>query len=115
MVRAVQIHYILKEIYEFDDKHVKPVKAIWSHWITHLLKSMSGLVDKFRLYLQHFGNVIADTSKKTDNGTLEGKRRLLTDSNVSLRCDLFMGLLNLARKFSWVSQLWHHLNGRSTG
>ena len=65
---------------------------------------MSGLIDKFGLYLQHFENVIADTSKQTDKATLEGKRKLLTDSNVLLRCGLFVDLLDPAKKFSLVSQ-----------
>ena len=65
---------------------------------------MSGLIDKFGLYLRHFENVIADTSIQADKATLEGKRKLLTDSNVLLRCGLFVDLLDPAKKFSLVSQ-----------
>ena len=35
---------------------------------------------------------------------MEGKRKLLTDSNVLLRCGLFVDLLDPAKKFSLVSQ-----------
>ena len=91
-------------MYEFDDNQVKPAKSPGTCWIAHLLQSVSGLIDKFRLYLQHFGNVIADTSKQTDKATLEGKRKLLTVSNVLLSCGLFVDLLDPAKKFSLVSQ-----------
>ena len=61
---------------------------------------MSGLIDKLGLYLRHFETVIADTSKQTDKATLEGKRKLLTDSNVLLHCGLFVDLLDPAKKSS---------------
>ena len=99
-----KLHTVLKEMYKFDDNRVKPAKSSGTCWIAHLLRSMSGLIDKFGLYLQHFENVIADTSKQTDKATLEGKRKLLTDSNVLLRCGLFVDLLDPAKKFSLVSQ-----------
>ena len=41
------------------------------------LCSISGLVDKFCLYLQHFDNIIVDDSRNTDKATLKGKRRQL--------------------------------------
>ena len=91
-------------MYKFDDNQVKPDKSSGTRWIAHLLWSMSGLIDKFGLYLQHFENVIADTSKQTDKATVEGKRKLLTDSNVLLCCVLFVDLLDPAKKFSLVSQ-----------
>ena len=99
-----KLHNVLKELYEFADNCVKPAKATGTRWIAHVLRSMSGLVDKFGLYLQHFENVIADTSKQTDKATLEGKRRLLTEANVLLRCGLFVDLLDPALKFSLLSQ-----------
>ena len=91
-------------MYEFDDNQVKPAKSSGAHWIAHLLRSMSGLIDKFGLYLQHFKNVIADTSKQTDKAKLEGKRKFLTHSNVLLRCGLFVDLLDPAKKFTLASQ-----------
>ena len=48
------------------------------------LCSISGLVDKFGLYLQHFDNIIVDDSRNTDKATLKGKRRQLTDSKIVL-------------------------------
>ena len=50
-------------------------------------------------------SVIAGTSKQTDKTTLESKRKLLTDStDVLLLCGLFVDLLDIAKKFSLVSQ-----------
>ena len=60
------------------------IPNVVAHVGTHTLRSMSGLVDKFGLYLHHFQNVIVDDSKNTDKATLEGKRRQLTDSKVLL-------------------------------
>ena len=91
-------------MYEFDDNRVKPARSSGTRWIAHLLQSMSELIDKFGLYLQHFENVIADTLKQTDKATLEGKWKLRTDSNVLLHCGLFVDLLDPANKFSLVSQ-----------
>ena len=99
-----KLHTVLKDMYEFDDNRVKPAKSSGTRWIAHLLRSMSGLIDKFGLYLRHFENVMADTSKQTDKATLEGKRKLLTDSEALLRCGLFVDLLDPAKKFSLVSQ-----------
>ena len=91
-------------MYQFDDNRVKPAKSSGTRWIAHLLRSMFGLIGKFGLYLRHFENVIADTSIQADKATLEGKRKLLTDSNVLLRCGLFVDLLDPGKKFSLVSQ-----------
>ena len=99
-----KLHTALQQMYEFDDNRVKPVKSSGIRWIANLLRSMSGLIDKFGLYLRHFENVIADTSIQADKATLEGKRKLLTDSNVLLRCGLFVDLLDPGKKFSLVSQ-----------
>ena len=68
----------MSESYQFEDGHVKPSKCSGTHWITHFLRSVSGLVDKFGSYLQHFENVIANESMKTDKGTLDGKHSQLT-------------------------------------
>ena len=99
-----KLHTVLKEMHEFDDNQVKLAKSSGIRWIADLLLSMSGLIDKFGLHLQHFENVIANTSKQTDKATFEGKQKLLTDSNVLLHCGLFVDLLDSAKKFSLVSQ-----------
>ena len=65
---------------------------------------MSGLVDKFGLYLQHFETIISDTTKKTDKAILEGKRKQLTDASILHRSALFIDLLEPAKKFSILSQ-----------
>ena len=91
-------------MYKFDDNRIKPAKPSGTRWIAHLLWSMFGLIDEFGLYLEHFENVIADTSKQTGKATLDGKRKFLTDSNVLLRCGLFVDLLDPAKKFRLVSQ-----------
>ena len=69
-----------------------------------MIRSMSGLVDKFGLYLQHFETIISDTTKKTDKAILEGKRKQLTDASILHRSALFIDLLEPAKKFSILSQ-----------
>ena len=46
-----KLHTVLKDMYEFDDNRVKPAKSSGTRWIAHLLRSMSGPIDKFGLYL----------------------------------------------------------------
>ena len=58
---------------------------------------MSGLIYNFGLYLQHFETIISDTTKKTDNATLEGKHKQLTDTSILLRSALFIDLLEPAK------------------
>ena len=99
-----KLHTILSEIYQFEDGCVKPSKFSGTCWIAHLLCSMSGLVDKFGLYLKHFENIIADESKKTDKATLEGKRSQLIDANVLLLSVFFIDILDPAKIFSLSSQ-----------
>ena len=41
-----------------------------THWIAHLLCTMSSLVDKFGLCLQYFKNIIVNDSKNTDKAIL---------------------------------------------
>ena len=99
-----KLHKVLSELYEFEDGRVNPSKCSGTRWIAHVLRSMSGLIDKFRLYLQHYETIISDTTKKTDKATFEGKRKQLTDANILLRPALFIDLLQPAKKFSILSQ-----------
>ena len=99
-----KLHKVLSELNEFEDGRVKPSKCSGTRWIAHVLRSMSGLIDKFGLYLQHSETIISDTTKKTDKATLEGKRKQLTDASILLRSALFIDLLEPTKKFSILSQ-----------
>ena len=99
-----KLHKVLSELYEFEDGRVNPSKCSGTRWIAHVIRSMSGLIDKFGLYLQHFETIISDTTKKTDEAILEGKRKQLTDASILLRSALFIDLLVPAKKFSILSQ-----------
>ena len=83
---------------------MKPCKCSGTRWIAHLLRSTSGLVDKFGFYLQHFQNIIVNDIKNRDKATLEGKRRQLTDSKVLLLSAFFIDILDPAKIFSLASQ-----------
>ena len=78
------LHVILKDIYGFENDRVKPHRASGTRWITHKLIAFENMLDKFGLYMQHFENIIADTQKKTDKATLEGKSRQLEKADIIL-------------------------------
>ena len=96
------LHTILKGVYEFDQ--VKPHRASGTRWIAHKLIALENMLDKFGLYMQHFENIIADTQKKTDKATLEGKRRPLEKAEITLVGALLLDLLEPARGLSLNTQ-----------
>ena len=51
-------------------------------WISHVVRSMTSFVEKFRVYSQHIQNVIADTLNHCDKATSEGTRRQMVEAEV---------------------------------
>ena len=99
-----KLHAVLSEFCQFEDGHVKPSHCSGAGWIVHLLQSMSDLVDRFRLYLQHFRNIANKTKKMDMVAMLEGKFKQLIDSSTLLLSAFFIDILVLAKIFSLVSQ-----------
>ena len=99
-----KFHELLKEICEFDDERVKPHRAAGMRWIAHKLEALQNMLDKYGLYMQHFENIIADTTKRTDKATLKGKQRQLQKADVLLLGALFFDLLEPARMLSLTTQ-----------
>ena len=99
-----KLHELLKEIYEFDDERVKPHRAAGTRWIAHKLEALQNMLDKYGLYMQHFENIIADTTKRTDKATFKGKQRQLQKADVLLLGALFFDLLEPARMLSLTTQ-----------
>ena len=61
-VRELRLfHKALKSICESQNEQVKPPKSHGTQGITHVVRSMTSFVDKFRIYIQHIGNIISDT------------------------------------------------------
>ena len=99
------LHVILKNIYRFEIDRVKPHRASGTRWIAHKLIALENMLDKFGLYMQHFENIIADTQKKTDKATLEGKRHQLEKASIILVVGaLLFDLLEPARGLSLNTQ-----------
>ena len=94
-----EMYAIVCDMLEFESKQVKPHKAVDRH-----MKAMSNFVDKFALYLAHFKNIIADTTKRTDKATLEGKHREMCPADVLLFSALFMDILEPVRVLSLTTQ-----------
>ena len=63
-------------------------------------QSMTGVVDKFGVYIQHIENVISNTSKHCDKATLEGKRRQMVEAELLMKCSIFIDILDSAKNFS---------------
>ena len=99
-----KLHELLKETYEFDDERVKPHCAAVTRWIAHKLEALQNMLDKYGLYMQHFENIIADTTKRTDKATFEGKQRQLQKADVLLLGALFFDLLEPARMLSLTQE-----------
>ena len=97
-------HLTLREVYEFENNQVKPHRACGTRWISHKLLALGNMLDKYGLYMQHFENIIADTSKKTDKATLEGKRRQLQKAETVILGALMYDLLEPARELSLKTQ-----------
>ena len=104
------LHEILKDGYSFENGEVKPSKSMGTRWIDHKLRAMKAFIDKSGLYLSHMQNVIADTSKKNDKATLEGKRRRIAQGSVLLKCAMYVDILEPARQLSLVSQSTNEIN-----
>ena len=100
-----EMYSIICDMFEFENKQVKPHKATGSRWVDHHIKAMSNFVDKFGLYLAHFENIISDTTKRTDKATLEGKRREMCQADILLFSALFMDILEPIRNLSLITQM----------
>ena len=98
------LHKLLKEICKFEDNQVKPHRATGTRWIAHKLEALHNMLDKYGLYMQHFENIIADTSKQTDKAKLEGKRRQLQITEILVFGALFFDLLEPAKILSLTTQ-----------
>ena len=98
------LHEILKEMYSFENRQVKPSKSSGTRWIDHKLRAMKAFIDKRGLYLAHIQNVIADTSKQNDKATLEGKRRRIAKASVLLKSAMYADIMEPARLLSLVNQ-----------
>ena len=99
-----KLHKLLKETYKFDDERVKPHRTAGTRWIAHKLEALQNMLNKYGLYMQHFENIIADTTKWTDKATLKVKRRQLQKADVLLLGALFFDLLEPARMLSLTTQ-----------
>ena len=99
-----EMYAIVCDMFEFESKQVKPHKASGTRWVDHHMKAMSNVVDKFGLYLAHFEYIIADTTKRTDKATLEGKRREMCQADVLFFSALFMDILEPVRVLSLTTQ-----------
>ena len=99
-----ELFSILNEVYVFENQEVKPHRATGTRWIAHKLKSLKNYIDKFRFYIHHIENILADTTKKTDKATLEGKYRFLLNKKTFLLSCLLVDLLQPAGNLSLETQ-----------
>ena len=103
-MQLLQLHDVLKELYEFENGQVKQSKTHGTQLISHFILSTTGFVDKFGVYVQHMDNVITDSSKQCDRATLQRKHDQLVQAEVLLKCSVFIDILQSPKKFSLASQ-----------
>ena len=99
-----QLASILRNVYCFENDSIRPEKATGTRWIDHKMRAMAKLNDKFGVYAAHLANVIADTTKKCDRATLQGKYDEFTEANVLLRSAFLSDLLSPAKFLSLATQ-----------
>ena len=92
----------MKDVYNIEGSGIKPVRASGTDCIEHKLNAMTRLVEKFGMYTQHLQNVIADTSKQCDRGTVKGKYDKLVHNSV--QSSFLVDLLGPAKKLSMLTQ-----------
>ena len=56
----------LKDMYEFTNGSLKPVRSNGTRWIAHKIKAMRVLLDKYGLYMKHLAEMAEDKSYKSD-------------------------------------------------
>ena len=99
-----ELFSVLNEVYVFENHEVKSNRATGTRWIAHKLKLLKNYIDKFGLYIHHIENILANTTKKSDKATLEGKYRLLVNTKTFLLSCLLVDLLEPARNLSLETQ-----------
>ena len=93
------LYKLLKNIYDFLKERLKPAKFHGTRWISHLVLSMTGFIDYFRISNQRIESDISNTSKHCGKATLQGKRRQMVETEVLLKCIVFIVILDYTKNF----------------
>ena len=65
---------------------------------------MTGFIDYFRISNQRIESDISNTSKHCGKATLQGKRRQMVETEVLLKCIVFIVILDYTKNFSLACQ-----------
>ena len=91
------LHLELKDLYEFEQGGVKPLRSRGTRWIAHKTNAMRLLIDKFGLYMQHLEEMAADKSYKIDQSAkLKGYSTQWRKTSMLLNLGFYFELLQPA-------------------
>ena len=99
------LHLELKDLYEFEQGGVKPLRSCRTRWIAHKTNAMRLLIDKFGLYMQHLEEIAADKSCKSDQrAKLKGYLTQWRKTSMLLNLGFYFELLQPASCLSLALQ-----------
>ena len=95
----------LKEVYEFPDGGILPVRAHGSRWISHKRKAMQRVIDRYGTYLLHLTALTEDQSiKSTDRQRLKGYLQKWRKAKMIIGSALYTDMLKPAAALSLTLQ-----------
>ena len=93
------------EIYEFESKSVKPLRASGTRWISHKLGAMRLAIDKFEVYIVHMQEMSEDKSfPPAVRNKLKGYLKLWNKTSLLVKLCFFADLLEPFSKLSMAFQ-----------
>lgn len=64
-----EIHDLLKDSFEFDDKGHKPLRASGTRWLAHKSAALRKCLDKFSIFMMAVQNIASDKSYPSKEAT----------------------------------------------
>ena len=96
-----EIYDKYKDILEFDEGGLKPLRASGTRWIAYKMKAMKLLLDKYGLFINHLKQMCVDRSyTSTDRAKFIGWLRKWQDARYPLLTCLFIEVLSPSKVLS---------------
>ena len=102
MSQLSDLHLELKDLYQFEQGGVKPLRNCGTRWIAHKTNAMRLLIDKIGLYMQHLEEMAADKSCK--RAKLKGYLTQWRKTSMLLNLGFYFELLQPASCLSLALQ-----------
>ena len=100
-----EIYDKYKDILEFDEGGLKPLRASGTRWITYKVEAMKLVLDKYGLFINHLKQMSVDRSyTSTDRAKFIGWLRKWQDARYPLLTCLFIEVLSPSKVLSLAFQ-----------